>query len=142
MASANPTKTRPDPIGEITEIHGPVVVVECTPLPPLHQALWAASQDETYLFEVHQHLDEHRIRAIVLHYAAGLERGTPVYDSGSPLHVPVATGCLGRVLNIFGAPLDGLAPLETREFPQYPRPPAAAQRGGRRQWRARRRASR
>jgi F-type H+-transporting ATPase subunit beta len=116
MASAMPAKALSDPIGEISEIHGPVVVVECTRLPPLHQALWTSRQDATYLLEVHQHLDERRIRAIVLHYATGLERGAPVYDSGSPLHVPVSKDCLGRVLNIFGDPLDGLAPLETREF--------------------------
>jgi F-type H+-transporting ATPase subunit beta len=52
----------------------------------------------------------------MLHTAAGLERGTPVYDSGNPLHVPVCAACLGRVLNLFGAPLDGAVPLQTDEF--------------------------
>jgi F-type H+-transporting ATPase subunit beta len=116
MASAGLAETSAEPIGEITEIHGPVVVVECSILPPLRQALLTTCEDETYLFEVHQHLDERRIRAIMLHTAAGLERGTPVYDSGSPLHVPVCEACLGRVLNLFGAPLDGRAALQSDEF--------------------------
>jgi F-type H+-transporting ATPase subunit beta len=116
MANAGLAKTDAEPIGEISEIHGPVVVVTCTRLPPLRQALWSTREDETYLFEVHQHLDQHRIRAIVLHYASGLERGLPVYDSGSPLQVPVTPRCLGRVLNSFGQPLDGQAPLDGQEF--------------------------
>lgn len=35
-------------------------------------------------------------------------RGTPLYDSGSPLHVSVSRQGLGRVINVFGEPLDGL----------------------------------
>ena len=99
------------PVGVISEVHGPVVIIDCPALPPLHQALQAPVGDETFIFEVHQHLDAHRIRAITLHYTSGLERGAPVYDLGSPLHVPVSTSCLGRVLNAFGEPLDGGDPI-------------------------------
>jgi F-type H+-transporting ATPase subunit beta len=99
------------PIGTITAIHGPVVVVECSALPPLHQALYATNDRETFLFEVHQHLDARHVRAITLHYTSGLERGVAVYDSDAPLHIPVTRDCLGRVLNSFGEPLDGGAPL-------------------------------
>ena len=104
------------PIGFIKEIHGPVAVIACETLPPLHQALRTDFDHETYLFEVHQHLDEHHVRAITLHRSTGLHRGMAVYDSGAPLHVPVAPDCLGRLLNIFGEPLDGLDPLPSREY--------------------------
>jgi len=100
-------ESNPGIIGHITEVHGPVVVIACDTLPPLHQALYASLDSETYYFEVHQHLDEHHIRAITLHRSAGLYRGLKVYDSGAPLHVPVSPDCLGRLLNIFGEPLDG-----------------------------------
>ena len=82
-------------VGSIAEIHGPVVVIECTVLPPLRQALYAALDHETYLFEVHQHLNERYIRAITLHSTAGLQRGMNVYNTGAPLQVPVSTACLG-----------------------------------------------
>lgn len=98
-------------IGILTEVHGPVAVIRCQTLPPLHQALCAHVNDEAYLFEVHQHLDEHRIRAITLHRSSGLHRGMTIYDTGAPLHVPVTPECLGRLLNIFGEPLDDGAPL-------------------------------
>jgi F-type H+/Na+-transporting ATPase subunit beta len=104
------------PIGVIAEVHGPVVVIVCDTLPPLRQALCANLNHESYLFEVHQHIDERHVRAITLHRSAGLYRGMPVYDTGAPLHVPVAPECLGRLLNIFGEPLDDGAPLSPHEF--------------------------
>jgi F-type H+-transporting ATPase subunit beta len=95
-------------IGTIIEVHGPVVIIDCKPLPPLRRALFTCLDSMSYLFEVHQHLDEHRLRAITLHGTAGLRRGMMVYDTGAPLQVPVSEHCLGRLLNIFGEPLDGL----------------------------------
>lgn len=98
-------------IGTIAQVQGPVVDVVCSRLPPLHQALVTRLDDETYTFEVHQHLDEKQVRAITLHGTAGLHRGMPVFDTGSSLHVPVTLECLSRLLNIFGEPLDGGPPL-------------------------------
>lgn len=103
-------------IGNIVAVHGPVVVVECHELPPLRRALRASFDHESYLFEVHQHLDEKHVRAITLHRTSGLKRGMDVYDTGAPLHVPVSMECLGRMVNIFGEPLDGKSPLPDREF--------------------------
>ena len=104
------------PIGTITEVHGPVVIIACEQLPPLRQALCTSLDHVTYFFEVHQHLNENCIRAITLHTTTGLQRGMAVYDTGAPLHVPVAPDCLGRVLNIFGEPLDGNAALDSGDY--------------------------
>ena len=104
------------PVGVIIEVHGPVAVIFCDTLPPLHRALSARLDHESYLFEVHQHLDEHHVSAITMHRSSGLYRGMKIYDTGAPLHVPVSPDCLGRLLNIFGEPLDDGAALATREF--------------------------
>lgn len=104
------------PLGTIVEAQGPVVVIHCQVLPPLRQALYAELDDDRYLFEVHQHLDEHHVRAVTLHRSSGLQRGLAVYDSGAPLQVPVTPDCLGRVLNVFGAPLDAGPPLQAQDF--------------------------
>jgi len=109
-------KTKQTQIGVIAEVHGPVVVVACDTLPSLRQALCTNLDHETYLFEVLQHLDERHVRAITLHRSAGLHRGMAVYDTGAPLHIPVAPDCLGRLLNIFGEPLDNGVALSPREF--------------------------
>ncbi len=111
MSTQHSTLTDLKPIGSITEVHGPVVIIECTELPPLRQALCTGFDHVTYMFEVHQHLDERHIRAITLHGTAGLSRGMTVLDTGAPLQIPVAKACLGRVLNVFGVPLDGLPPF-------------------------------
>jgi len=103
-------------VGTIARVRGPVVDIQCEILPTLHRALWARIDHETYTFEVHQHLDRSHVRAITLHRTSGLKRGMPVYDSGSPLHVPVTPECLSRLLNVFGEPLDGGDPLPAREF--------------------------
>ncbi|MDH4120803.1 MAG: F0F1 ATP synthase subunit beta [Deltaproteobacteria bacterium] len=117
------TDSPPQSTGTIAEVQGPVVDIHFEVLPPLHQALYTTVGKETYLFEVFQHLSQNTIRAITLHPSAGLRRGLPVYDMGSPLRVPVTPNILGRLLNVFGQPLDGLPPLEAKEFRNILAPP-------------------
>jgi len=115
--SAAPLPAQDNPsIGSIVEVHGPVVDIACDPLPALHRALYTFVDHERFIFEVHRHLDEHHVRAITLHRTGGLYRGMAVYDSGAPVHVPVSETCLGRLLNVFGEPLDGNEPLLTDEY--------------------------
>lgn len=111
-------------IGHISEVHGPVVVIRCQQLPPLRQTLYVRIEKETYFLEVHQHLDEQHVRAIILHRSAGLSRGIPVFDTGVPQRVPVTDQCLGRLLNIFGEPLDDGPPLSTESYHNIHAPPA------------------
>lgn len=115
MNDSLPNPVDSSPIGRITKVYGPVVDIACEALPPLHQALYALIDHERFVFEVHQHIDKHHVRAVTLHQTAGLSRGMPVYDSGAVLSVPVAAECLGRLLNVFGEPLDGGEPLPVTE---------------------------
>jgi len=101
------------PMGHIHEVQGPVVVIRCERMPPLRRALYARLDRGEVMFEVHQHLDEHHVRAITLHSTSGLSRGMPVFDTGAPLQVPVAPEILGRMVNVFGAPLDGQPPIHS-----------------------------
>lgn len=103
------------PIGVVTQIHGAVVTIACTQLPLLHQALKIYIDEDGIILEVHQHIDTNHVLAIALHGTAGLRRGLQVYDLGSPLEVSVSEYCLGRLLNVFGEPLDGLAPPKAHE---------------------------
>ena len=103
------------PIGRVAEVHGPVVDVACTTLPPLHRMLQVAIDGSTAVLEVLHHLDARQVRTIALHRTAGLQRGAPVHDSGGPLRVPVSGACLGRLLDAFGQPLDGGPALPSSE---------------------------
>jgi len=114
-------------IGAIHEIRGPVVDIACQRLPALREALLATADGESFVFEVHQHLDAAHVRAISLHDTDGLKRGLPVYETDGPLRVPVAPDCLGRLLDVYGAPLDGKARLRASELRHITaRPPALA----------------
>lgn len=105
-----------NPIGHIVEVNGPVVKIFCDTLPPLYQSLKTYTETDNYVLEVCQHIDQHHARAITLHRATGLQRGLLVYDQGTSLQIPVSPDCLGRLLNIFGEPLDGGEPLKTNEY--------------------------
>jgi F-type H+-transporting ATPase subunit beta len=93
-----------------------VVDVRCEYLPPIGQALDVMNGSERYVLVVCQHLQPTLIRAIALHSVSGLYRGMAVFDRGDVLNVPVAPDCLGRMLNVFGEPLDGGPPLKTDSF--------------------------
>ena len=105
-----------DPIGIVAAVHGPVVNIACDYLPPLHQALSSSLDNERYIFEVYQHLDERHVRTITLHSTGGFQRGMRVFDAGASLQVLVSPDCLGRLLNVFGEPLDGGPAFTSGQF--------------------------
>ena len=125
MEASPISAAEPRPIGRITQVYGPVVDIACDPLPPMRRALTAVLGHERYVFEVHQHLARGHVRAITLHRTSGLKRGMAVYDTGDAVRVPVTPEALGRLLNMFGEPLDGGAPLPTGEFRPVLAPPPA-----------------
>ena len=98
-------------VGHIEAAQGPVVDVRCDYLPSIGHSLDVINDGKRYVLVVFQHLEPTLVRAIALHAVSGLYRGMPVRDSGAPLQVPVDPACLGRMLNMFGAPLDGGEPL-------------------------------
>ncbi len=61
--------------------------------------------------EVVSHVDARTVRCLALTPTSGLCRGAPVRASGGPIEVPVGVGMLGRAVDVFGAPVDGLGPI-------------------------------
>jgi F-type H+-transporting ATPase subunit beta len=98
--------------GRIVAIQGNVVDASFeSGLPPPGQKLTAGGERRVVL-EVQAHLDPTRVRSIALNATRGLARGDPVEDAGEPLTMPVGEALLGRVLNVFGEPIDRRGPLE------------------------------
>jgi len=81
----------------------------------MNRAVVAHSGDDEYLLEIHEDLSANLVRAIALCRTAGLVRGAPVYDLGHPVTIPVSKDSLGRMLNMFGEPLDGSPPFAAAE---------------------------
>ncbi|UCE31425.1 MAG: F0F1 ATP synthase subunit beta, partial [Burkholderiales bacterium] len=100
--------------GRVVAVRGNVVDVAVAPLPPRHREL-RTGPDRSIVLEVQAHVDPHTARCIALTGTRGLARGDPVIDAGDVLRVPVGDALLGRMLNVFGQPIDGRGPIEASE---------------------------
>src|SRR5262245_10007455 len=108
-------------LGTVAQVIGPVVDVDFPPgqLPALMTALTLSNpsisnQPDNLVLEVAQHLGEGSVRTIAMDSTEGLVRGMQVRNSGAPIRMPVGPECLGRILNVVGAPVDGKGPVNAK----------------------------
>jgi F-type H+-transporting ATPase subunit beta len=93
--------------GRILAVRGNIVDVGFdAELPPRYRALMVDRRPPVVL-EVESHLSSSTVRCIALNETRGLARGAVVADTGHMLNVPVGRALLGRMLNVFGEPIDG-----------------------------------
>jgi len=113
--------------GRIVQIMGPVIDVEfpTSDLPELYDAVEIPRGDdqESLIAEVEQQLGDGWVRCVAMDTTDGLRRGMPVRNTEAPITVPVGEGCLGRIFNVLGRPIDGRG--EVKGDADYPihRPP-------------------
>lgn len=111
--------------GRVAVVRGNVIDVDFEArLPERFEALRTGDEDSIVL-EVQSHLSEHRVRCIALTATHGLARGDQVTATGHGLEVPVGKHLLGRMLNVFGEPIDGqgdFGDAEKRRIHQDPLP--------------------
>jgi F-type H+-transporting ATPase subunit beta len=101
-------------IGKVTQVIGPVVDVsfeaENSNPPNILDALEVFKSDGSkVVLEVQQHLGENRVRTIAMDGTEGLQRGMDVTDTNSPISMPVGESIKGRLFNVVGDAIDGLA---------------------------------
>ncbi|HBN96867.1 MAG TPA: F0F1 ATP synthase subunit beta [Firmicutes bacterium] len=100
---------------------GPVVDIEFAPeqLPDLLTAIRIEGEVEgnaiDLTLEAAQHLGNNIVRCIAMASTDGLQRGMEAVDTGGPIAVPVGPETLGRLFNVLGEPIDGGAPVDTKE---------------------------
>jgi F-type H+/Na+-transporting ATPase subunit beta len=112
-----------DAWGRVYAVHGNVVDVRFPPpLPPRNRRIQTVG-DPVVVLEVQTHIDNATVRCIALNTTRGLARDTAVSDSHATLTMPVGEALLGRMLNVFGEPIDGLGPLQTQQRWPILRPP-------------------
>lgn len=114
--------------GRVSALQGSVVDVDFSTgsLPPLHRRLDVAE----CVLEVLSHLNETTVRCVALKSTKGLSRGLRVIDTGASLSVPVGSDMLGRMVNVFGEPLDGGAPIKGQRESIHKAPVPLHQRFG------------
>jgi F-type H+-transporting ATPase subunit beta len=111
--------------GKIIAVRGPVVDVKFDEvLPNINNALEVKvsgennhSIDIDLVLEVALHIGEGVVRCIAMDSTDGLVRGMDVIDTGAPISVPVGEATLGRMFNVLGKPIDGLAEVEANKMP-------------------------
>lgn len=96
--------------GYVVSVIGPIVDVqfEKNSLPALLSALHIELDNgERLVLEVLQHIGDDVVRAVSMGATEGLVRGMKVFNTNSPITVPVGNETLGRMFNILGEPIDG-----------------------------------
>lgn len=122
MVQPTPRHTQDD-LGRITAVRGNIVDVHFSPpLPQRHRQLKTGSEGKVIL-EVQSHVDPATVRCIALTPTRGLGRDMLVENTGHGLNIPVGEALLGRMLNVFGDPIDNKGPLATTEQWPIHRPP-------------------
>jgi F-type H+-transporting ATPase subunit beta len=117
--------------GKVVQVIGPVVDVhfEATDLPEIYTALQVSNpaisgEQWNLTLEVAQHIGENTVRTIAMDTTDGLVRGMVARSTGAPIMMPVGAGCLGRILNVIGQPVDEGPPIKADDFfPIHRHPP-------------------
>jgi F-type H+/Na+-transporting ATPase subunit beta len=105
--------TTPNHIGRIVSIKGAVVDVHFPlDLPEIYNCLEVQTKNKLKL-EVFEHLTNHTVRCLSMLPTSGLYLGIPVHDTGDVLKVPVGEALLGRIVNVFGEPIDKRGVIHT-----------------------------
>ncbi|WP_346668852.1 F0F1 ATP synthase subunit beta [uncultured Subdoligranulum sp.] len=114
-------------IGKVVQVTGPVLDIRFADgeLPALLNAVELQNHGKTLVVEVAQHIGDNVARCIAMAATDGLVRGTEAVDTGGPITVPVGDGCLGRVFNLLGEPVDERpAPENMERWPIHRPAPA------------------
>ncbi|MCB9498129.1 MAG: F0F1 ATP synthase subunit beta [Erysipelotrichaceae bacterium] len=113
--------------GKISQVVGPIVDVKFQDehLPELLTALEIPLSDGKKLtVEVAQHIGGDIVRAVSMGPTEGLVRGQEVISTESPITVPVGDETLGRMFNVLGDPIDGMAaPEKAKRMSIHRNPP-------------------
>ncbi|TNF27925.1 MAG: F0F1 ATP synthase subunit beta [Bacteroidetes bacterium] len=116
-------------IGKVAQIIGPVLDVsfsEGGELPKIMDALEVTRPDgQVVTLECQQHIGEDTVRAIAMDSTDGLSRGTEVRALGAPITMPIGDQIFGRLFNVVGDPIDGMANCDKKGgYPIHKQPPA------------------
>lgn len=90
-------------IGKIIGINGSVITAKFDTLPRMNNKLTSSG----VISEVMELLNGNIVKSVALNSTLGLEANSLIEDTGEPIKIPVGDCLLGRMLNIFGEPIDG-----------------------------------
>lgn len=101
--------------GRITAIRGEIVEVEFYKNPPFINEILILEEDEKSILEVQSAKGKDIFNCISLSNPEKLYRGAKLKRTKKTLEIPVGKELLGRVIDIFGNPIDGLGEIKAKE---------------------------
>jgi F-type H+/Na+-transporting ATPase subunit beta len=105
-----------DAFGKIIAIEGQVVTVEFKPEDsPSAKDILVLKDDPKYKMEVIISASDSTFYCLAFFPTDRLFRGALVYNTRSPIQVPVGDEVLGRIMNIFGEPLDEKGAIKSKK---------------------------
>ncbi|MBY0310081.1 F0F1 ATP synthase subunit beta [Patescibacteria group bacterium] len=108
-------------VGTIRGVLGQIVRVDCSSdYKPALRELLVVEGDGLVRMEAYAYEDPYTLFCLLLSEVDSVARGMRVVSTGKRITVPVGTSVLGRVIDLYGDPIDGGAPLaRTVERPIY-----------------------
>ena len=106
-------------IGEIIEIKENVVEVSFLEVKPFRHELLTLVEDPSVKFEVYSTSPEGTVYTLALTDVIMLYRGAKVRRTGEVITIPVGSAVNGRLINVFGDPLDKKRLTSTARRPIY-----------------------
>ncbi len=99
--------------GRIISIKGQIIEVEFPEDKPSIHDVVIVEENPDIIMEVFTSASTSTFYCLAISPVSTLSRGIVVINTGEPLKIPVGEEVLGRVIDIFGKPLDGKGPLST-----------------------------
>lgn len=107
--------------GYISSINGSVIKAKFNKLPNIHNKLVA----NDIVVEVLGLVDKEEIIGVALNTVSGLVLNDEIIDTGDAIKVPVGTELLGRMVNVFGQPIDNKGEIKAEKFSSIHQKPIA-----------------
>lgn len=98
--------------GYISSINGSVIRAKFEKLPKIHNKLTVNNT----VVEVLGLLDEHEVIGVALNAVSGLVLNNEIFDTEETIKVPVGNELLGRMVNVFGQPIDNKGEIKTEQM--------------------------
>jgi F-type H+-transporting ATPase subunit beta len=103
-------------VGRVRGVLGQIVRIECDGAykPPLKELLTSAD-DAAVRLEVYSYEGTHTMFCLLLSEVDSVARDVKIVSTGSRITVPVGNAVLGRVIDLYGEPIDGAGEIAQDE---------------------------
>lgn len=118
---------KPNLQGSVIGVRGPVVDVrfeDIRAIPAVYDVVDGATIDkQRVMLQVAEHLGGKDVRCISLTSTINLQLNSRVVNTERPVRIKVGDALFGRIINVFGEPIDNQGPIDSGEYRTIRQPP-------------------